>query len=247
MKGTLAIFAIGVLTGAMYAQASLELKAPAIFEQLEQRKATNRSINAEGLAEVANGFAREQGFPFGFDPANFRERVRTVRGKRTAYYDLVGVNGRRLRFAAPERGDHPCGTHTEFPVRRLSGSTFDLVSGGKTYPTRIPKQFVTDQIELVDATLKRSLAKWLVPMDSTPVGISRDARRIYLSTEMDQLLLEIDASGNLRYVAARSPQIIRDGVDLKRFPKDKKNDYLGFRRFRSGRTTHFVKFSHPCT
>ena len=111
----------------------------------------------------------------------------------------------------------------------------------------MPNNFTVDEVKLVDASLRRTVRTWVVPMDLVPEAISRDGAKIYMNTFTDKLFIEIDQLGRYRYVAYDPATMLINGVDLKKFPKEKDNDYLGFRRFKSGKKTHTIKFSHPCT
>ena len=67
-----------------------------------------------------------------------------------------------------------------------------------------------------------------------------------LSDHLDELVLEISEDGRPGFrvkeeVGADSGEWIED------HPKDPRNDYLSFMRFRAGGRTHVVRFSGPCT
>ena len=232
---------------AVSGQTTIQLNGATVMDQVQAKLKAAPSTSPKALAEVANRLAAQQGYGFGFDPDNFKERNVTVRGRQLARFDLIGTDGRKLEFISERRGDHPCGTWTEFPVTRVKGNVFDLVSDGNTYPTRIPRQFARDNMELVDSSLRRVIRRWDVPMDSTPEAISADGTKIYLFTELDQLYLEVDSLGKYRYVPSDAPNLIKKHTDLTNFPEDKKNAYLSFRRFTQGATLYTIRYSGPCT
>jgi hypothetical protein len=239
---------IALFVFSLSAQTSVRLD-PAIVERLlEEKLAADPGIPAASLADYGNKLAAVHGYSFGFDPTTFKESPVTVGTEKLGRYDLVPVGGGRpLAFLVPERIEHPCGTWNALPVLSASPRSLTVVGGGKTLDVSIPTEFVVDEMELVDATLKTVLRRWTVPMDSTPAAISPDGRRLFLFGPLDQIYLEVDESGKYRFAPVTTPSILKQGIDLKKFPKDKDNDYLGFRRFRNSRSVYTIKFSHPCT
>ncbi len=248
MKSSCLIFAlISFFSLSLSAQHSIRLQAATVIDELEAKLVAEPSITAELLAEAGNRLAKKQGYGFIFDPGSFKERIVKIAGKNLARFDLTTLGGRKVRFLSAERGDHPCGTWAEFPVSRVTSRTFTLISDGKTYDMVIPKQFGMDEIVLVDKSFHKMIHRWTVPLDSTPAGISQDGTKIYIQSGIAAIFIEIDAKGHYKYVATDDKDILKTGVDLEKFPKDKNNDYLGFRLFTSGKTTYLIKFSHPCT
>jgi len=237
------LLAVSILSS----QTPIKLAAPTVMDDVRAKLSAEPSIPSQKLADLANKLAARQGYGFGFDPGGFKERSVTSGSVKMSRYDLWSTDGKRLRFIAPERGDHPCGTWTEFPVGWVKGGAFGLTSDGQVYATRIPRQFGRDDIALVDRSLRKTFRRWDVPMDSTPEAISGDGTKIYLYTELDQLFLEVDSLGKYRYVASNTAGLVKNHVDLKKFPKDKKNDYIGYRQFKNGGVSYYIKFSWPCT
>ena len=214
---------------------------PDVEQQMLKRREANPIIRATELARMGNSIAAKSGFSFSFAPEGFKEQGADAR------YDLNLADGRKFRVLAPLPGDHPCGIYTEFPVAGVTSTLLTLIVDGEEINLTRPKKFAMDEIVLVDRSLKRKLRTWTVPMDRSPKGISQDGTKIYVSSYVDDVFIEVDARGRLRFVAQGEEPMIVTSTDLTRFPKEKDNDYLGFRRFRAGNKSYTVKFSHPCT
>ena len=88
-----------------------------------------------------------------------------------------------------------------------------IVSNGKETELKRPKEFYLEEVELLDKDLKKSIRKWKVPIDATPIGISEDGTKIYFESwefyqdETDnykekpiKLAVEVSADGSLKLV-----------------------------------------------
>ena len=214
---------------------------PDVEQQMLKRREANPSTRATELARMGNSIAAKSGFSFSFAPEGFKEQGADAR------YDLNLADGRRFRVLAPLPGDHPCGIYTEFPIAGVTPILLTLVIDGKEVNVTRPKKFAMDEVTLVDSSLKRGFRTWTIPMDRYPMAISLDGTKIYVDSYIDDVFIEVDARGRLRFVAKGAEPMIVTNTDLTRFPKEKDNDYLGYRRFRAGNKSYTVKFSHPCT
>ena len=223
------------------AQEVPRIVSPDVEQQMLKRREANPRIRATDLARIGNSIAAKSGFPFSFAPEGFTEQGANAR------YDLTLADGRKFRLLAPLPDDPPCGIYTEFPIAGATASLLTLVVNGKEVNVTRPRKFAMDEVALVDSTLKRKLRSWTVPMDRYPMAISLDGTKIFVNSYVDDVFIEVDARGRLRFVAKGAEPMIDKSTDLTRFPKDKNNAYLGFRRLRSGNKSYTVKFSHPCT
>ena len=226
---------------AAHAQNELPIKPSTVDKQLLEKFEADPRTPLTELARFGNHLAETSGYSFGFAPENVDGAGDLVT------YKLMGANGRETTFVAPAPGDHPCGIITEFPVVGASKNILSVFVEGRVFDVVMPQSFIVDKVELVDSSLRRTLRTWVVPMDRTPEAISVDGTRLYVNSYVDGLFLEIDARGRYRYVAKDRRSMLTRGIDLKKFPRDKDNAYLGFRRFRGGNKTYTLKFSHPCT
>ena len=223
------------------AQKVKRIVPPDAEKQMLNRREANPNIRATELARIGNSIAAKSGFSFSFAPEGFTEQGSTAR------YNLTLTDGNKFRVLAPLPDEHPCGIYTEFPIAGATSTILTLVFDGKEVNVTRPKKFAMDEVTLVDPSLKRKLRTWTVPMDRYPMAISLDGTKIFVDSYVDDVFIEVDARGRLRFVAKGGEPMIVRSTDLTRFPKDKNNDYLGFRRFGSGNKSYTVKFSHPCT
>lgn len=213
-----------------------------VDQQLREKLESDPGIRAAELAALGNSIATQSGFVFTFAPDGFTESGDLVK------YELRTTNGRKYLVSATPPGDHPCGISTEFPVLGATPGSLTLLVNGKPKDVVLPKKFGVDEVALVDAKLRRTLRKWIVPMDSTPQAISFDGTKIYVSSYVhDDVFIEVDSRGRYRYVAKDAAIMLVNAADLTKLPKDKDNDYLGYRRFKSRKYNYTVKFSNPCT
>jgi hypothetical protein len=225
----------------VHAQNELTIKPSTVDKQLLEKFEADPGTPISELARLGNQLAETSGYSFNFAPENVEDT-----GDRVTY-KLKGTDGRDRTFVAPVPGDHPCGIVTEFPVVGARKNVLSVFVEGRVFDVVMPKSFIVDEVELVDSSLRRTLRTWVVPMDRTPEAISVDGTRLYLNSYVDGLFLEVNAQGRYRYVAKDRRLMLTRWIDLKKFPRDKDNAYLGFRRFSAGKKSYTLKFSHPCT
>ncbi len=220
-----------------------------IIEQMEKRKEENPKITAKNLADFGNTLLAKEGYEFTFAAEQSKVLVSNVDVDSEDFevYKLTAINGKSRLFATQAHGSHPCGTWTGLTVTQLNSKQMTILADGKSYPVAMPKALVFDEIALVEKNLKKTIRRWLTPLDATPEAISKDGKIIYVPSEIDEILLGISEEGNLSFVAANDLTIVKKNVELKNFPKDPKNDYLGFKKFSDGKQNFFLKFSYPCT
>ncbi len=209
-------------------------------------------ISPDDLAVMANERLAIVGFDYEFDPCDLKTRPTSrifPRDEGGDYhaYDLTGRNGKRVSILAREPGDAPCGCWVNLPVTSITRQAISIVTGSGTQKVRMPKKLLFEEITLVDKTLKRALRYWVAPHGGPPDAISNDGTKLYFEIPETPLYLEIDAMGKLRFVPKTASGIAARFTDLTKFPKDRNNDYLGYRRFTIGTRTMTVKFSHVCT
>jgi hypothetical protein len=255
--GKLSLIVIAFLLSSMavFSQAwatNLPSVLPAAIEahiaELMQRQP---ALSPEDLAIKANERMATVGFDYDFDPCDLKTRPtnRTFPGEEGGVYhayDLIGTNGKKVSILAREPGDAPCGCWVQFPIHSITRQAMIIVTSSGTQNVVMPKGLLFEEITLVDKTLKRSVRNWVVPSGGPPVGISKDGTKLYFEIGETPLYLEISARGKLMIVPKGAKGMITSFTDLTKFPKDRNNDYLGYRRFNAARTAMTVKFSHVC-
>lgn len=250
----LMLIAFGAFFGAfgqLYEKLPKLIASPVVAETLE-RLGRKPAISARLLADFANSKLLSGGYEFEVDPCDIKSTETTLKypgdeGGVFHIYEMTDATGNARSFLAREPGDAPCGCWLHLPVVSITEKRMVLVSDKGTIEVERPNDLLVESVELVDRTLDKSLGTWVVPHGGPPDGISVDGKNLYIEIEKTGLFLEIARNGALRFVPGGSVAIITKFTDLKKFPKDPQNDYLGFRRFSNGRKTFTVKFSHVCT
>ena len=64
-----------------------------------------------------------------------------------------------------------------------------ILADGRFYRVKMPKDLIFDDIELVEKNLKKPIRRWLTPLDATPEAISKDGKTIYISTEIEDIII----------------------------------------------------------
>ncbi len=220
-----------------------------IIERMKERKEKIPKISSNDLAEFGNALLTKNGFDFSFAAEQGEVLISDVDvdGDDFEIYKFVQIaDGKPRLFATRAHGSHPCGTWSGLTVTKLNVSQMTIAADGKFYPVALPKELIFDDIELVEKNLKKPIRRWLTPLDATPEAISKNGKIIYVSTELGEILLGIGADGTLSFVAADDRRLVKQNIELKNYPKDPENDYLGFKKFSAGKQNFFLKFSYPC-
>ena len=220
-----------------------------VIEELTNKKKENPRISARKLADFGNALLARDGYEFTFSSEQDSVLINNVDvdGDGFEIYKLIQFDGKTRLFGTREHGSHPCGTWTGLTVVQLNATEMTVLASGKSYRVKMPKELVFDDIELVEKNLKNTIRRWLTPLDATPEAISKDGKIIYVPSEIDELFLGIADDGRLNFISAADTSIIKKNTELKDYPKDPKNDYLGYKKFSDGEQSFFVKFSYPCT
>ena len=155
-----------------------------------------------------------------------------------------------LKFVSTNPADGPCGEcFSSIPALRVTKTEMEIFSGGRHLHLERPPTFYLDQAELVDRSMKRVLRAWQLPYQTAPLGISEDGTRLYIPLENGpgSLVLEIAEDGKVQFRSRAAIPLKDEGETIENAPRDRKNAYLGFKRFKAGGQTFIVKFSWPCT
>lgn len=226
-----------------------------ILSDVAERKKKQPAITAKGLAAFGNELIEKKGFDYDFDLCDLisaRDRKSTA-NVLSARHPVSLINGETLTLKLSVANQEGlCGEcWTAIPSRQVNEQKIHFFARFKDYRVRRPASFLLDTAELVDATMKRVLRKWHLPYQGVPVGISRDATKLYLAFnteyELDDLVLELSEDGRLAFRERAEMGLQGEGVLIENHPKDPRNSYLSFISFQVGNTTHIVRFTAPCT
>ncbi len=246
-----AFVAIGIALSTTHSHAQTgdlpRLLASSLLEDIEVRAKEKPALSPARLAEFANKQLAVKGFEFHSDPCDAASTATTMKYP-AADADTVfhSYDARGTRFLARQPEDAPCGCWLGLPVRSISRNGAVLISTIGPLTVRLPEKFLFEEVHLVDSGLRKSIRSWIVPDGGPPDGISADGTKLYIQIGETALFLEIDSNGALTFVPRNTSGAITKFTDLRRFPKDPDNAYLGYRRFSKGRSSYTLKFSHVC-
>ena len=221
-----------------------------LLSDLQTRAQAEPKISAKELAAYANNKLAEIGYAYSFDPCDVESAATKIKYPTDNdddffhVYNTVDVTGKKLSFLASQPYDAPCGCSIDLPITSATPMRLAIVAQERRLEIAIPAKLLFEEIELVDASMRKTIRRWVIPDGGPPDAISIDGRKIYMQIESTPLYLEVPPNGTLKIVPRNSLGLIRTFTDLKRYPKDPNNAYLGFRRFSNGK---IYKFSWPCT
>jgi hypothetical protein len=209
------------------------------------------------------------GYDYAFDVCEFISKPISGMDQKDGTYQfrsfLRRVDGTKqlVQFASGDGG--ACGEcFADFPVRKLISSEVHLQLNGMVQKFMRPKEFILDQMDLMDSTMKKVIRSWDVPTQDLPAAISEDGKILYLNPdftnhnkyagysqlsksgkkrqqEFPYCLLAISVDG-LKFVEAK-PILIKQRIE----EISRQNDYVAFRRFRLGKKNLIVRYTSPCT
>jgi hypothetical protein len=200
-----------------------------VFDLIKKKK-QNPKMTDRQLADFANELLAKKGFNYNlgmwelFDknspkkefPENMKEYVInfpfefTMSDKSKKWFQIEAK--RDLRNECTD------GTTPAFPLTWATKNQAAVISEGKSYTLKIPKEFFGLTITLVDTkTKKKALQTWLLPdsygiSEDNLVGISADGKKIYLSVKdsyvidydnpptVKELALELSSDGKIKFV-----------------------------------------------
>lgn len=232
------------------------IKPSNVIENLLEKKKENPKISAKELSEFGNELIKKDGYNFGFNACEIAEANNINEGDdysetfRPFNYKLENLKGEKIAFQIMNKTfGYPCGCVFDIPLTQLSNSEMTVTVDKNQVKLKRPKEFYSEEVELVDKTLKKKIRNWSIPSELlvgeiANLGISKDGTKIYFHTEVEELDLEISENGTFKFVTTNNENKISKGQELKDFPKDPENAYLGYKRFANG---FIVKFSYPCT
>ncbi len=232
------------------------IKPSKVIEYLFDKKKENPKISANQLSALGNELIKKDGYNFSFNACEIAEANNVNEGDsysetfRPFNYKLENKKGEKINYQIMNKSfGHPCGCVFGIPITQLSNLEMTVIADKNQVKLKRPKEFYSEEIDLVDKTLKKKIRNWSIPSELligeiANFGISKDGMKIYFHTEIKELDLEIFEDGTFKLVTTDNEDKISKGKELKDFPKDPQNDYPGYKRFTNG---FIVKFSYPCT
>ena len=242
------------------------VKPSNFISEIRKKKKENPNMTAKELADFGNEFIGKYGFDYTFDwipkgKENEKVLKEFEKGNGEKFYPFVfefmTVIKKPLKLRLMNnRFDHPCFNVIDLPTTKVDYKTLTLFIEGKQAEFFRPKDFNSEEIVLVDRSLKKTLRKWNVPIDATPVGISEDGRKIYFeSWEFYQdttdnlketplnLAVEVSEDGELQLIDKSE---IKSGEGII-VTADKKDPEIQFKKYKIGSKEFILNFSNPCT
>jgi hypothetical protein len=176
-----------LLTSTTSYQRPITVSSTRILEEVAQRRKSQPAITSTELALFANQLVEQHGFDYMFDVCDILPKALTKTDTRTdtsATHTLSLTNGQKRGFKFNVMDDEGgmCGEcFSLVPSAQVTKSEIVLVADGKRYRVRRPASFILDEVELVDAGMKKVQRTWQLPYQTIPVGISTDGTKLYLN------------------------------------------------------------------
>jgi len=234
---------------------------PTSYLELIAKRIAQPGVAAEEAADYANTLMARNGFDYDFEAcpivkANKRPGPVNSDGRNKIYnYTLTELSGSKLGMQlTADPTEALCGECAfTIPLLRVTKRELLLVSEGRQYLLKRPSGFLLKKVSLVNRSLRRLLYTWEVPLDTEPVGVSEDGKRIYLELLnhyepedlVKKVVLEVSQSG-VRFVA-RDKIPAQTGQLMPSHPTDPHDAYLTFKRFRVRDKSYIIRYDAPCT
>lgn len=226
-----------------------------LMNDLRRKIKKQPKISSKELALYANNLLVQKGFNYEIDSQEIVEankhpkRVSTKSDKKLYAYSFQQPDGKKVQFElinSEAAMEGLCGENFFYiPCLEVSKREILIVADGKPCRLKRPKIFTLEKMSLVDQSMKKVLRTWEIPFQSVPIGVSQDQTKLYLNTQVDQLILEVSETG-LCFKARNQVKLPRS-ENIYNHPTDPKDDYLSFIRFHFGNQSAIVRFSGPCT
>lgn len=242
-----------------------------LLEKVRKKIQVNPKISTAEVTDFANSILEKNGYNYAFDVCEFIGIPRVSEPSQNKFYRgyLFSLDGSKhsIRFSGVQGG--MCSEcFANFPIHKLTVTRLDLLVGGKVYQFKRPKEFTLDQMDLMDATMKKVIRSWEVPDQDVPDAISEDGKTLYLKSDFTNYdkypgfapfsksgkkpkqkypysLIALSGNG-LKFVEAKPILTKQKSEDILNHPIDPNNSYQSFRRFRVGTKSFIVRYSSPC-
>jgi len=227
-----------------------------VIRKVSERARESPALSPAELAAYGNDLIAKKGFDYDIDVCDIlslAERKQNSTADVVRRYQLSSAFGGKLtfRFTIANSNESLCGQcWTSIPVAQLTDKEMVVLAAGSRHRVQRPPAFILDEVQLVDATLKKVLRTWPLPYEAVPVGISADGTKLYVDfyteNKLDDLVLEVSENGPPQF---RERAVMKSSEDksIDDYPKDPSNAYLSFITFRVDEKTYHLKFTAPCT
>jgi hypothetical protein len=230
-----------------------QIKPSPLMEDLRNHRQTHPNITLKQLADFGNERMKIKGFNYDFAMCEIIKANQHPKMLRSDYpvsrlysYRLTLTTGEKQRFQiVTDETDPLCGECVlSIPCQSVSKSEFTVIASGRKYQVKRAASFTLNEIFLVDKRMKKVLRRWETPFLSYPVGVSEDGLKLYLPTDLEELVLEVSSSG-IQFRAKSQLKLPPEGEWLENHPVDPNDETLAFMRFRSGKKSFIIRFSAP--
>jgi hypothetical protein len=243
---------VALLTPASNYQRPVTLSSSNIIQELAQRKKTQPAITSKELAAVGNELLEKRGFDYSVDVCHILYMGKSTDSIANHEFTLASGGKQSFKFTVVSSNEALCGECgiSMMPSVQVTKTEMVLVSEGKRYRVRRPVSFALEEVQLLDARMKKVLRTWQLPYETFPVGISPDGNRLYLQFgtehQLDGLVLELSETGGVTFRDRSEARMVKGKV-IEDHPKDPYDSYLTLMRFDAGDKTHIIRFWAPCT
>jgi hypothetical protein len=233
------------------------IKPSNFIGDLRRRKKEFPNITNKELVVYGNQMLKSKGLDYTFDWTPKELDQENFDETSPFKFEFMGKDGapKALQFINDDFG-HPCYSTINIPLSSITDEEMTIISGGKRFEVKRPKEFNLEEFVLVDSNLKNTIRKWKTPIDATPVGISEDGKKIYFSSwEFDQdpengykesvlsLAVEVSEEGALKLVDLNT---IKSGKGIN-IGYDKEFTEIIYNKYKIEGKEFIIKFSAPCT
>jgi hypothetical protein len=241
-----------------------------ILRKISEFKASAPSSDPQQVADYANDLLPQLGYEYELDLE--RIIIQKIKQRKTKPVKVEGddwpyvsfdlevmttTNSKKqISITAPADAVCCCGYYyTRIAVTKVSPKELTVVVDSKEVIIARPKEIpvVQEYIFGKEAPRPAKLRSWEVPSETYPYGVSSDGLKLYVETEIDELLLEISETGSLRFVPKGLERIVTEGEDLRKLPAPREGEILhksgefGLIRYVLNGTPYVLEFPYPCT
>ncbi|MBX7223960.1 MAG: hypothetical protein K1Y36_28855 [Blastocatellia bacterium] len=234
---------------------SFQIRPASLKENYNKTQSDMQKMNLTENAKKFNKSITQFGFDYEISDCEFSKKNKLLRqseigqGVYNVYlYQITDMSGKQIQaelFANSDNSGLCSECFLQIPCLSVSKEEITIVSNGSPVRIKRPKNFVLEEMSLVDETFKRTIRRWEIPTQSVPAGISEDQTKLYLYTQTDGLLLEV-SEHTVAYKTEKQVKLPQK-VEIKNPPTDKNNAYLSFEGFKHGDRVSIIRFTGPCT
>jgi hypothetical protein len=230
-----------------------QIQPSRLMEELRNHRQSHPNITMNQLAEFGNERIKTRGFNYDFEMCEIIKANKHPKMIRSDYplsllysYRLTLSSGEKQRFQiVSEESGAMCGECVlSVPCQSVSKSQLTLFASGRKYQVKRAAGYRLNEVFLVDRRMKKVLRSWETPFQTYPVGVSEDGLKLYLPTEIEELVLEVSTSG-IQLRAKSRLKLQREGEWVENHSADPKDEMFTFMRFRSGKKSFILRFSAP--